>query len=741
MSSNNQTKTNKQQSKNGNKQIDAAPRRRPRRQPRYQPPKKKNDVKDKKPVTPKFTVMKQVTDHNPVKSGQGVRSDIMVECVLEPKGLETFFTPLISMALVKGYRNTEDAPVFYAYSAALQDLVSILSSGIGVVSTRLRYLNKILAAYKPKSVPFKTGTLAYSWTNADSATVNSTVTIRQYKFYMYLPDGSTVNGWDTQIAPTNPSSIEEATTVYSSVSTQVADNRIPFLQNDETATFRAAYLKDVSPYAACSPYMGSSDTSNSSGPFYSAELEVPRKSGILNGLCPYANNNGRIPRVFSISSGSASAPVGLPFIPTWSMKYFNTCYPIQYCFLDLDEVCLQLQSWYSLLVEKVSSVGNGANISNAFTPFSATAQLFRIAVRQCVLSLFAASQASTQYLTYSSDSGGFEPFRVGSNCFAKNRDTMRMPNLLVENIRMLLPRFVEVKTKFHNAKNVLILMPVWGIYKAAEQSPLNRVTRLWDSSAEQWADLSLFNNSGEGEDPNPIDGSFTDGGVADLNSELVSDLITEWNERINELAAGSVPIMPLSGSADGTLLTYTRFARYGNIDMDVTKVSKYMARKLPNEFVKVIRSKSESKLNPKKNSATPTPPVAEERRYVPPSSSLYSQRTEGISAIGAITNDVIALFNYFIFPTIILENNETPTQRQWRCGTIQSQIWDTPDLSTGTGFSSRGLKIDEAGGICAPGIAASGNDEVASIIKTMSDHSKGGFIGDVLGTLATQLPF
>lgn len=740
MSSNNQTKNDNNQSKGKGRPSGAAPRRRNNRQKKRPRNPKKKQI-DSKPKATKFRSLNTVGGHNPAKSGEGVRSDIMVECNLEPKGLETFFTPLISMALVKGFKNDEDTPVYYGYTAALRDLVSIMSSGIGVVSTRLRYLNKILAAYKPKSVPFKTGTLAYSWLNADSAGVSSSISVRQYKFYMYIPTGSTLNQWDIQEAPSNPSSDEMASTVYASICTQVADNRVPFLQNDETSNFRAAYLKDVSPFAACSPYMGSSDTSNSSGPFYSAEIEVPRKSGILNGLCPYAPNNGRIPRVFSISSGSASAPVGLPFIPTWSMKYFNTCYPVQYCFLDLDEVCLQLQSWYGSLVEKVSSVGNGQNPLNSFTPFSQTPQQFRIAVRQCVLSLFAAAQSSSQYLTYSVDSGGFEPFRVGSNCFAKNRDTMRMPNLLVENLRMLLPRFLEVKTNFHNNKNVLVLIPVWGIYKAAVDNPLNRITRLWNSTTNEWEELRLFTEGGEAEDPNPIDGTFADGTVADLNSELVADLVTEWNERINELAAGSVPIMPLSGSADGTLLTYTRFAKYGNIDADVTKISKYMIRKLPPEYIRVIRKNSETKLPVIKKTPQTTPVVVEERRYVPPSSSLYSQRTEGISAIGAITNDVIALFNYFIFPTIILENNETPTQRQWRSGSTQCQIWDTPDRSTGTGFTSRGLKIDEAGGVCAPGIAASGNDEVASIIKTMSDHSRGGFIGDVLGTLATQLPF
>jgi len=694
--------------------------------------RKKNDNPSKPvAVTQKIRVIKQITK-NEAKPMEATRSNIMIECTLETKAAETFFLPLLSMALTKGFDNNINTPIYFAYYAGLTDLIKMLSTGIGVVSTRLRFVNKILAAYKPKNIPFKTGTIAYSWLNADSIGVNSEITIRKYKYYLFINSGGSTGDWDLQVAPPTPSSIEAATTVYSSVNTQVSDASLPFLENDATAELRKTYLKDVSPFSACSPYMGSADTSSSTGPFYSTELEVPKKSSILTGFCPYQDNAGRVPRVFSIAGGSACAPTGFPFIPQWSMKYFNTCYPVQYCFLDLDEVVQTLISWYIALVNKTRGSVNENTVYDAFYPFTCTPQQFRITVRQVVLQFFAASQSSSQFMTYTDNSNGFEPFRVSSNTYAKNAYSMKMPNLLVENLRMLLPRLLDISTKYHNNKNALIQIPVWGIYKGVEDTPPNAYAELY--SDEGYVNQSLFDLGGK-EDPNPIDGTFADGTVADLNSGLIKGIVDEWNLRIAQLQNCSVPLSYLSGSSDGNLLSYTRFCKYVSTEVDVRKLSRAVRHTINPHYIKTItRQKSEINLKTKSKESVV------DQLYVPPAASLYSQRTVSVASMNVITNEVVQLFNYFILPTIVIEDDLAPTQRQWRSGNLQSHVYDVPDRSVTASFDSRGLKVDEVGSTCAPGQAGADTDEVANVIDTMSRHCRGGFIGDLLSALAHEIP-
>jgi hypothetical protein len=498
----------------------------------------------------------------------------------------------------------------------------------------------------------------------------------------------------------------------------------------------------VSAFAACAPYYGQGGAIVASAPAYSIELECPYKSGILTGNTPYSLSDGRVGRMFALGSGDPCAAVGSAFLPGFHLKNYQSCIPIQYCFLDLDELVIWLQAWFLQLAQKlIDSQVTGSTLL-AVTPFSCTAQQFRIVVRQVVLGLFATSQSMSQFMTYSTNPQGFEPFRVGSNTYAANRYEMTMPELLVENIRMLLPHFYSYKTaKYNREKNKMMYVPVWGIYKSIVNEAPNLEGNLWDVLTQTVITQPLF-SAPVTTDPNPIDGTDQIGNVCLLNCGVTTNIIGEWNFRITELKQFSLPSTYLAGTSQASLLPYTRYANYIQVEVELDKIPWYMRHKIPRCSIKQ-RSKEMKRVNSKTLQVTET-----KEMYIPDGATLFSQQTLGFSSIFPITEALRELTNYLIFPTIIIESSDPPTQKQVRTANMQPHIFDFQDLGrdlNNPGFFFRGNKLFEVGQLCAPGTAAQASDELANVVKKFADESKGGFVGDILGGLAqsfaSSLPF
>jgi len=468
-----------------------------------------------------------------------------------------------------------------------------------------------------------------------------------------------------------------------------------------------------------------------SAPASSAEMEVPFKAVVLVGLTKYDRAEGRVARKYNLASGDTTCALGLAFIPGMTMSVYNTKYPIQYCFIDLDEVVIWLQAWYGALVSQNATIGNGSfsEKTSAYTPFTYSPQLFRIAVRQTVLGFFATSQAMGQFMTYSEDSQGFEPFRVGLNCVGSNRMQMTMPLILIENIRMLLPKFLTIPTNYQNPKNQLVSIPVWGIYKANETTPYNLNIPLWDGSALVYQNLFLGANTN---DPSPIDGVDNIGNICNLNSGNISDFIIEWNVRVDLLKSASLPCAFLGGNSSGNLLLYTRFANYHEIDVNLDKISPFMRENIPKQYIK--RTKVTRVISKGKT-------VEEEvLEYIPQDGTLFNQFNLAFSSLPGITESAKFLTNYLIYPSMVIERDTPPTQRQARVALVQSHLL-SQEQATYPIVSSRGNKLTELGRLCAPGLAASDSDELSQVLMQFSKENEGGFIGSLLGSLATELPF
>lgn len=666
---------------------------------------------------------------------EGDRANIMVLAPLNANAIQAMPLAVISNGLIMGVENTFAKPISWAYLAFLQDLISILSAQVTPLSARIAYLNSILASFRPKTIPFKTGTISFSWTGVDAIASAPIVNVRNYKYYLYVPDGGTnPGGYSTQSPPPAYPTLSEAISVLSNLFSQVANDSVPHLIYKPDAEFTAAYKKDGSAFAAVSPYYGSGNEPTSSGAFSSGELEVPFKSIVLMGATAYSPSDGRVARKFNLTSGDTTSALGLAFLPGMTSTVYNTKYPIQYCFLDLDEVVLWLQQWFVTMVQKTftTTVGTNTDLNLAMAPFPQSGQQFRIAVRQAVLGFFGYSQSMTQFLTYSQNPNGFEPFRVSTNSYGRNRFQMRMPEVLVENLRMLLPKFFDVNTKFKNEKNQLIVVPVWGIYKAVEDQPYNLSSLLWNDVLQTLVVQPLFSGAITN-DPNPIDGTDTSGNCCDLNSNLIEALIQEWNDRVDLLCQTSVPTAYLGGNSDASLLLHTRFVKYVEIDVKLSKISKLRQRYIPTDCVvkkKLERTNSAAKQKEK---------VSEEEYYIPSGATLFRQVTTQVSALPAITEDYKLLYNYVILPTIVIEDDTPPTSKQVRVGTVQSHVLDfqVPDNPYD---STRGNKLLELGRMCAPGTANAEQDEIITVIKRMAESAQGGFVGDLLGALAREIP-
>jgi len=667
----------------------------------------------------------------------GVRPNIMVVAGIANQAAESFPLGILTVALNSGFTQDSTTTAYAAYYAFMLDLKAILSQATSPISGRLKYLNNILASYLPKSVRFKTGTLAYSWGNVDSIQIANKITVRNFSYYLYIKGPSVnPNGWPLMVVPPIPASDAASYPALAEMYAILDNESVDHLRYVPNIEFGTEYKTDVSGFAAVSPYYGQGNSS-ASGASFSCESEVPFKSNVLATFSAYSVNAGRVARNFNLGSGDSTCAGAFALIPGFAPKVYNTRYPIQYAFLDLDEVVLFAQAWYISLVSKFIATSNGiyaADVLIAVNPFTISAGQFRIAVRQSILSMFSNSQAMGQFLTYNTNRGSFEALRCGTNAHGANRATILLPEIMVENLRMLISRFLLMKdVRFYNEKNQIVVIPVWGVYVNAEL--INQTGSFYDNELGLYG-APLFAGSST-DDPSVVDGTDSAGGCCDLNCALVEKVIDEWNERINILKQASLPTTYLAGNGNGALLLQTRFAKFVTQDAPILMSSFTPLQRLkisPNCIKKVPLTRTKSK-----GIGNGTNNVEYESYFVPPFASLFSQHTNAYSSLPIITEAQKLLFNYLIYPTIIIEDGETPTQRQYRVAVAQSSVLEYKQNDNS--LMSRGTQLVNFGKLCAPGVAAQSSDELSSVIKTMADMNKGGFIGDVLSLLASTIPF
>jgi len=327
---------------------------------------------------------------------------------------------------------------------------------------------------------------------------------------------------------------------------------------------------------------------------------------------------------------------------------------------------------------------------------------------------------------------------VSSNCYGANLlKQFTVPIVLIENLRGLMMQYFDIPTKFHNDRNALVIVPVWGVYKNAQ---IPNPDSSWRGNEQEVVLGPMFLGNSD-DDPNIIDGTDPSNVCCDLNASIyVAAIVAEWNDRVDLLMSFSSTTGSIGGSGYGRLLTMTRYAKYvENPEMDVTKISPFVRRRLPDKFIKKRTLTRTTSIKKDKDSKVKDSIV---EVYVPPDSSLFIQVSPAVSSIGIITEAAKQSLSYMILPTIVLETGAVPLQRQYRVATLEGNV---VDLTPGSDENWIGLNrlafISNIAGKCAPGIAGSKNDELNNIVDTMNNTGQGGFLGDLIGALGPMLPF
>lgn len=666
-------------------------------------------------------------------AAESTRSNIMVIAQCVPRAIEASFCAIFTRACIfKG--NKPGSPAYWAYYAYMDDIRQIMGSEIPASGARLKYLNTILAAYIPKAVPFKADSeLVFSWGNVGSIVTAPSISIRGYNYYMYVNGGSYAGIWEEQVAPSTPSSANLAFDKLSQVYTQVAA-KTPGLELDsKDSTLSEKYKLDVSGYAVGVPYYGQATGEN--GPCYSCESEIKFKAPLLSGIAVY--DRTRVARKFNLNAGDPCATFGYPFLPNFNDKFFDTKIPPIFKFIDVDEFIYLTQVWYSKMVSAFANtvLTNPSSINDdvlyALSSFKISPEAYRVYWRQIFLNMFAASQACAQFMTYSTDASGFEPLRVGSNCYPPNITGIQLPEIIVENIRML-------QTKIYtqgNSSDALMMIPVLGVYKSVENFPYN-IEAIFYEGYEGSAPFPVYGSicAGTNKDgiyPRIIDCSGTNNVPLFVNGSNLTEFIADWNFRYNILKAASLKSGILEGSSTGSLLNLTRYCRYNDNAINVSKLPHYMTRHFPKSMLeeRTVVSKNIKRTNSIKD---PKEPEKTETYFVPKQFDLYTQTTGAISSLYPISETVKTLCQYMVLPTLFIEaDNTPPLQRQVRVQNLEGYVWDWEEDSE-NGYASQALRLDNFAAICAPGLAANSIDELSELVSHMNTTGQGGFLGDVL---------
>jgi hypothetical protein len=491
------------------------------------------------------------------------------------------------------------------------------------------------------------------------------------------------------------------------------------------------FEKDISGFAEVIAYFGNGNSATT-GPANSVEAEVPFMSIINAVYSPFMDAGLRASRFLKFSSGDSTSATTFGALHGFQTQYYKTAFAPIYKFLDFQEVVAVLVYWMqSLLKIAATTWTTGPSEENIelVRPFNFTARQFAVMVRQSILALFNDTQGACQFLRPSGTTNNFEAFRVGSNAYGKNiSQPIYVPSILKENLANLMMGINDVPSKFHNPKNVQIYMPVWGTFVSSDD--LNPIATFWDPILLAWVQAPMFLPPQTTTDPNIIDGTTPAGVVVDLNaSAIVTELITEWNLRVGALTVFSVTTTPLGGCAGmGALLPYTREVIFTEIDLD-SKNSRYAAKRLRN--ADRVHKKPLSRKNSKERQE-----YAEEYK-LPSGAGIATELTQSVTSVNDITATFKQAMNYLILPILPLDFGVVgpPTQQQYRVATLEAKYMDLND--TVIMESTRNSQLLTFAAKLAPGLAASQNDELNNVVQALSNASKGGFFGDLLGGVLT----
>jgi len=491
-----------------NKNVNAKPQQAPPVKQQNQPaPRRTKKGKGYVPQGSRAQAIKSGQLILPVQDlvcGQGIVTTISVKVSPETQAVNALPYGLVSMAMSRQVSNP-----YAFYLAIYEDIVDIMKGGVGVRTSRLAYLNSILAAYAPKTVPFKLNTTFAFEFNTDALVQvpPAQYTLRSYTYYMWLPSNITIGQFKKQVPP-GAVTDDDITSTYIEGLNLLAgkESQISIVRNVDLSTY---YLKDCSAYARNSPYYGEG-VAEVGSPYGSCECEVPYKSPLLGTLTTFNAQDPRSSRKLRLTSGDSCSNFAIGanrYFPTAS---YNSAIPPIYKFLDFNELAYMIAESIGQALTMSSATPTTANFNQLQGGIPISYYTFLLLLRQQIMWMFTDSQCLAQFLTFDSGLNDFEPFRDGSNCCGvKPAFPMLLPQIINENLKMLKMVVKSYHTdKYDSPRNKTVYIPVWGVFK-------NFGTV--DPTFQSVEGISSIFRGPDVETPNLIDGVYL-GNVLDLNN-------------------------------------------------------------------------------------------------------------------------------------------------------------------------------------------------------------------------------
>lgn len=449
---------------------------------------------------------------------------VEIQAQLNYKAIETFGRAYIEAALKKGWAASLKAnQLSYPYQAYVFFINVVLKACQGLtlgISRAPKWLWGFLSAIKPKSVPYKTGTVSYSWVMEEGTPYIPACTTSFPFTTMGVRTANQVNGFNTLTDISySEGQGEQAIQALFAVFADGPMNTV--VEAPPTDPF----ANDTSCFSASYTEFGYSEETNAGGFLTTLYNEKKITCPLLAKFAYYYD--GPVTRAFcetDVSSGTASYIIPRILEFESADEFRNKVRPIfkYFYFEEFFEVL-------SLIMAGALENNQRDFNSRPVPPCPLTAQQVRILLRQNLVPIFNNEFAADLVFGYGYVTPMF-PFSVGANGSAVHNAHMLLPTFFVENIRACARKKIRLSAKFK--KEVLDYVPVL----AGSLMPITP-NYTYDGTSGS----TLLYAVSESETPIDIqEASVIIDGIKvplDLNSGELDSLASIWNDWISQLGS------------------------------------------------------------------------------------------------------------------------------------------------------------------------------------------------------------
>jgi len=419
-----------------------------------------------------------------------------IVCNLSADAIYGVMISYVSIALQKGFMavSTDSTYPWYATQFGFGIITAYATGNIPQITNLPYWLLCLCQAIAPSNVPFQQGKIAYSWSKPGTPPSDSQVLIG-YGPYGYVwnanaPAGGNVDGFPLSAeqdlsgyTPENGAAAFSELTLFmaqQAIGSNVANSKIVPI------SMKTRYETNVS--AFCVNTIAEGTGFGQIGGFVQqVQLEVPIFDplfGVFSQNIPIYQTD----RFFNLSVTSSGDSVFLGGVMSdicpeeqWGQKRYPKFHAID--FLEFADV---LSQWVSLTQTSLindpqySTSENVGGPDNGSFQCPLTLQEQNLLLRNVIMSAFKETQPAVQSLLPrlpQPNANEFVPFVASATTCALNAGGMLLPQLMIENIRALVARWVSMAKPKNNANvspsDVQWWIPVLGQYEGVVLDPTN----------------------------------------------------------------------------------------------------------------------------------------------------------------------------------------------------------------------------------------------------------------------------